>query len=349
MIGKTNQHELAAGGTNLVSSCGATKNPWDPLRMTGGSSGGSAAAVAAGVLPWTLGSDTGGSIRIPSSFCGTVGLKPTTGTLPLDGLLPLAPSLDTPGPIASTVEDTWLLYAVLAGEPLRHPVRDWLLRRPDEPFRIGVPAPFMLETLHPEAAAAVEDAATALASAGMRVEPVDGGGLEDARRTWSAVCFPEFAEAHPDLRDPDRRALIAPSVADWMQRGERMTEEQRVRAARRREEIGRWFRERLALVDALLIPTTPYPAPRADEDLVQLSDDVSVDVGEVGPGFLTCSVNLAGLPAISVPARRTPEGLPVGASLVGGDGGEQTIARIAMRWESVSGYAPLVPEPPAAT
>jgi Asp-tRNA(Asn)/Glu-tRNA(Gln) amidotransferase A subunit family amidase len=348
MVGKMNQHELAAGGTNLVSACGATKNPWDPSRMTGGSSGGSAAAVAAGVLPWTLGSDTGGSIRIPSSFCGTVGLKPTTGALPLDGLVPLAPSLDTPGPIASTVEDAWLLYSVMAREPLRHPVRDWLLRRPDEPFRVGVPTPFMLETLHPEAAAAVEDVAMALASAGMKVEPVAGGGLEDARKAWAGVCFPEFADAHPDLRDPERRALVAPTVSEWLGRGERMTEEQRLQAVRRREEIGRWFRERLALVDALLIPTTPYPAPRADQDVVWLTDDVSVEIAEIGPGYLTCAANLAGLPAINVPARRTPDGLPVGATLVGDEGGEQTIARIAMRWESVSGYVPVVPQLPAA-
>jgi aspartyl-tRNA(Asn)/glutamyl-tRNA(Gln) amidotransferase subunit A len=348
MIGKMNQHELAAGGTNLVSACGEARNPWDPSRMTGGSSGGSAAAVAAGVLPWTLGSDTGGSIRIPSSFCGTVGLKPTTGALPLDGLVPVAPSLDAPGAIASTVEDTWLLYAVMAREPLRHPVRDWLLRRPDEPFRIAVPTPFMLETVHSEVAAAVEDVAAILASSGMRVEPVDGGGLEDARKTWAGVCFPEFAEAHPDLRDPERRALVAPSVADWMVRGERASEEQRHRAALRREEVGRWFRERLALADALLIPTTAYPAPRADQDTVELSDDVSVEVADVGPGYLTCAANLAGLPAINVPARRTPDGLPVGVTLVGDEGGEQIIARIAMRWESVSGYSPAFPQLPAS-
>jgi Asp-tRNA(Asn)/Glu-tRNA(Gln) amidotransferase A subunit family amidase len=127
-----------------------------------------------------------------------------------------------------------------------------------------------------------------------------------------------------------------------------MTEEERLQAGRRREEIGRWFRERLALVDALLIPTTPYPAPHADQDVVWLTDDVSVEVAEVGPGYLTCAANLAGLPAINVPARRTPDGLPVGASLVGADGGEETIARIAMRWESVSGYTPSYPQLPAA-
>ena len=114
MMGKTNQHELAAGGTNLVSACGRTGNPWDPARMTGGSSGGSAAAVAAGVVPWALGSDTGGSIRIPASLCGTFGLKPTTGRLPLEGVMPLAPSMDRPGAMATTVADLQALHALIA-------------------------------------------------------------------------------------------------------------------------------------------------------------------------------------------------------------------------------------------
>jgi Asp-tRNA(Asn)/Glu-tRNA(Gln) amidotransferase A subunit family amidase len=346
MVGKTNQHELAAGGTNLVSACGPTRNPWDAARMTGGSSGGSAAAVAAAVIPWALGSDTGGSIRIPSSFCGTLGLKPTTGVLPLEGLMPLAPSLDTPGPISSTVEDLWLLHSVLAGESPRHPVRDWLLRRPDRPFRIGLPVPFVLDTLHPESATAVADVAVVLESAGAQVKPMDGRGIEDTRDLWARVCYPEFAEAHPALRDPAARARVAPTVAEWLRRGEAMSADERHRAAIRREEIGRWFRERLALVDALLIPTTVYPAPRADQETVELSPDVSVEVARVGPGFLTCAVNLAGLPAISVPARWTPEGLPIGASLVGHDGGEETIARIAMRWEAASGFVPRRPSLP---
>src|SRR5439155_3959477 len=113
-IGKTNQHELAAGGTNLVSACGRTGNPWDPERMTGGSSGGSGAAVAVGIVPFALGSDTGGSIRIPASMCGTLGLKPTTGRLPLEGLMPLAPSMDCPGAMAGTAFDLWELHRLIA-------------------------------------------------------------------------------------------------------------------------------------------------------------------------------------------------------------------------------------------
>src|SRR5437763_166271 len=117
MVGKTNQHELAAGGTNTVSACGAARNPWDASRMTGGSSGGSAAVVAAGVVPIALGSDTGGSIRIPASLCGTFGLKPTSGRFPLDGVMPLAPSMDCPGPMAATAGDLVLALDAMGASP----------------------------------------------------------------------------------------------------------------------------------------------------------------------------------------------------------------------------------------
>jgi aspartyl-tRNA(Asn)/glutamyl-tRNA(Gln) amidotransferase subunit A len=341
IVGKTNQHELAAGGTNLVSACGPTRNPWDPSRMTGGSSGGSASVVASGVVPWSLGSDTGGSIRIPASFCGIVGLKPTNGELSLEGVMPLAPSLDTPGPMGATVADTWVLFEVLAGRNVRHPARDWLLRRPDRPFRVGIPDPYVTEVIHEEVAVALVEAATVLVNAGVEVDPMDGHGLDDARELWSAVCFPEFADAHPALQHPSLRAKVAPSVAVWLERGAAATETDRERAAIRRMEFERWFRERLALVDALLVPTTPYPAPGMDQEFVELAPDLSVDVATVGPGFITCAVNLAGLPAMSLPVSRTGDGMPVGVSLIGRHGEEETVARIAARWEAASGSVPL--------
>jgi aspartyl-tRNA(Asn)/glutamyl-tRNA(Gln) amidotransferase subunit A len=339
-LGKTNQHELAAGGTNLVSACGPTRNPWDPDCMTGGSSGGSASAVASGIVPWSLGSDTGGSIRIPSSFCGIVGLKPTNGALPLDGMMPLAPSLDTPGPMAATVADTWVLFEALAGGGVRRPARDWLLRRPDRPFRVGIPEPYVAEVVHEEVAAALVEAATVLVNAGVEVDPMDGHGIDDARALWTAVCFPEFVDAHPALQHPSARAKVAPSVIDWLDRGAAATEIDRERAGIRRMEFERWFRERLALVDALLVATTPYPPPLAGQEFVELAPDLAVDVASVGPGFMTCAVNLAGLPAISLPVAWTRDGLPVGVSLIGRAGEEETIARIAARWEAASDYRP---------
>ncbi|HEX9410916.1 MAG TPA: amidase [Actinomycetota bacterium] len=341
MIGKTNQHELAAGGTNLPSACGRTGNPWDPERMTGGSSGGSAAAVAAGIVPWALGSDTGGSIRIPASLCGTYGLKPTTARLPLDGMMPLSPSMDCPGTIAQTVADLWEGHRVIAGVPE--------IAAPGEGgYRIGVLDGFLEDVVHEEVMGAVRIAASLLEDhSDVRVERRDGRGVDDARVVWMNVCTPEFAEAHPLLKDPERRRLLSPQVLDWIERGERISPEERAAAARRREEIRRWYLARLEGVDALLVPTTPYPAPRVDEQTVDLGRGRSVDVANVGPGFITCSVNLAGLPAVNVPAGRSSSGMPIGVSLVGHPDGEETLRGLATLWEDASGYRPKRPPMPA--
>jgi aspartyl-tRNA(Asn)/glutamyl-tRNA(Gln) amidotransferase subunit A len=334
IVGKTNQHELAAGGTNLVSACGRPGNPWDPKRMTGGSSGGSAAAVATGIVPWSFGSDTGGSVRIPSSMCGTFGLKPTTGKLSIDGMLPLGPSLDCPGPLASTADDLRLLAGVMMDE-----VQPEASRRA---YRIGLPDGFFAD-VHPETAAVVETTAAVLEAAGNEVRPVDGHGVEDARRVWMDVCTREFTEAHPLLRDPKRRALVAPTVVEWLEHGERLSEDGRIRARVRRAEIGQWFRERLSGLDALLIPTTPYPAPPPQDDEVELLGSGRVRLARIGPGWITCSVNLAGLPALTLPAGRSSDGLPIGVSLVGSDDQEALLLSLASIWQLAAGYEPERP------
>jgi aspartyl-tRNA(Asn)/glutamyl-tRNA(Gln) amidotransferase subunit A len=339
-VGKTNQHELAAGGTNLVSACGRTGNPWDPERMTGGSSGGSGAAVAAGIVPVAVGSDTGGSIRIPASMCGTFGLKPTTGRLPLDGLMPLAPSMDCPGPIAATAEDLTLLFRAMAGPA------DLGAADAPEPRRIALLEGFFGEVVHQEVREAVLATAATFEAAGVKVESIDGRGIDNARSTWMDVCCPEFAEAHPWLENPERRNLVSAQPRDWLERGERLPPEQRAAAARRREDIARWYRSRLSGVDALLVPTTPYPAPRADQAVVDLGDGRSVETDRVGPGFMTSSVNLAGLPALSLPAGRSSDGLPIGVSLVGPDRADEALLLMARLWEEASGYRPSPPPLP---
>jgi Asp-tRNA(Asn)/Glu-tRNA(Gln) amidotransferase A subunit family amidase len=157
------------------------------------------------------------------------------------------------------------------------------------------------------------------------------------------VCCPEFAEAHPALKDPERRKLVSAQPREWLERGERISAERREEAARRRQEIARWFRSRLSGVDALLIPTTPYPAPRADQSTVDLGGGRSVEIDQVGPGFMTSSVNLAGLPALSLPAGRSSDGMPIGVSLVGPDGGDEALLLLARLWEDASGYRPARP------
>lgn len=341
IIGKTNQHELAAGGTNAVSACGRAANPWDPGRITGGSSGGSAAAVAAGVVPLALGSDTGGSVRIPASLCGTFGLKPTTGRITIEGMLPLAPSMDCPGPMASTVADLILLYDARPGpRPGRPRPRGLrrLLRGRRKPFRVGVPDGFFADRVHRDVLDVVSATARTLEGAGVAVEGVDGRGIEDARQVWSRICYPEFAAAHAAARD--RRDLIDPTVVAWMEEGEELSPGDREAAARRRREIAAWFGMRLKRFDALLVPTTPYPAPRAGQETVDLGPAGTVEVARVGPGWLTCSVNLAGLPALNLPAGRSSEGLPIGASLVGRADEEGVLFRLAGLWEQAAGYRP---------
>lgn len=340
MVGKTNQHELAAGGTNLVSACGRTGNPWDPDRMTGGSSGGSGAAVGAGVVPWALGSDTGGSIRIPSSMCGVFGLKPTTGLIPIEGVLPLAPSMDCPGPMAATLEDLYVLYALMADAP--HPNEPPTVA-PPERLRVGVPEGFFADRVHDETLAAVRSAAAALESAGAAVAPADGSGLDNVRAVWMSVCCAEFAAAHPLLRDPERRSMVDPSVLAWLDLGESQTEQLRIHAAEEQERVGRWFRQHLEALDALLIPTTPYPAPRAVQETVDLGKAGTVEVGHVGPGWITCAVNLAGFPALNHPAGRATGGMPIGVSLVAKAGEEDVLFRLAALWTTATGYRAEVP------
>jgi aspartyl-tRNA(Asn)/glutamyl-tRNA(Gln) amidotransferase subunit A len=335
LIGKTNQHELAYGGTNRYSSLGRTNNPWDPGRMTGGSSGGSAAAVAAGVVPWALGSDTGGSIRIPASLCGTFGLKPTTGRLSIDGMLPLAPSMDTPGPIASTAGDLRVLFLFLAGlDPAtRGPASD-----PGR-LRFGILGGYYGAPLHPAARDAVDATASVFASLGAAVERVDGTGIEDARRVWNVVTDDEFLAAHPALEgrwdlvlDPTTRGV--PARVAGRQPGE-------TAAARdRRTEIARWFRGRLEGFDALIVPTTGYPAPGHDQLAWDLGPSGSIEIERVGPGWFTCPVNLAGLPAVSLPAGRSSEGLPVGVSLIGAGGADERLLDLAVLWEEAASYRP---------
>lgn len=344
VIGKTNQHELAAGGTNLASACGPTANPWDPVRITGGSSGGSGASVAAGIVPVALGSDTGGSIRIPASLCGAFGITPTHGALSLEGVMPLAPSMDCPGPLASTAGDLATAFAAMSGSDLvpAPPAGAGVARG-----AVAVARGFFADVVDPQTAATVDRVADELAGAGVRVMGVDGAGLEGIRSVWMTICCVEFDAAHRALRDPAAREQLDPQVRDWLDRGARTTERELADAMRRREDVRRWYRERLAGVDALLLPTTPYAAPRADAADVALAGGRVVDLDRVGPGYLTCSVNLAGLPALNLPAGRSRDGLPIGVSLVGGANAEGTLLDLAAAWERAVEFAPARPPLPS--
>jgi aspartyl-tRNA(Asn)/glutamyl-tRNA(Gln) amidotransferase subunit A len=341
VVAKTNMHELAAGATNLVSACGPTANPWDLTRITGGSSGGSGAAVAAGVVPIALGTDTGGSIRIPSSFCGIGGLKPTHGALPLDGVMPLAPSLDCLGPMAGSVADLRLAWDAMAG-----PDEGGGHEPPPRPARAGVLGGWFLDRIQPEVVEGVRAAALTLERLGVGVEPVDGSGIEDALQVWTDFAWSQFAEVHGHLLDqPD---LIDPLTASYLEHGRSLSGEQRMAARVRAEEIAGWFVERLRGVDVLIAPATPFPAPPADAELVEVRAGVKLGVHRGALSAMTRPISLSGLPALAIPSGLSGDGLPLGIQLVSGRRRERLLIETAdMLGEEDSRFRPMrAPYPP---
>jgi Asp-tRNA(Asn)/Glu-tRNA(Gln) amidotransferase A subunit family amidase len=326
VVGKTNMHELAAGATNLVSACGPTANPWDPSRITGGSSGGSAAALAAGVVPIALGTDTGGSIRIPSSFCGVAGLKPTTGALPLDGVLSLAPSLDCPGPMAGSAADLRLAWEVLSGRGASVPFAAG-------PRRVGVLGGYFADRIHPEVVGGVRATAEALATTGVDVVEVDGHGIEDAPKVWLDIGWVEFYDGHGHLLDtPD---LLDPLTVSYLQHGRGVPPDKRAQARERAREVAAWFQERLRDVDVLIAPSTPFPAPTADAGDVEIREGERLGIHGGATSVLTRPVNLAGLPALATPSGTSREGLPLGAQLIGPRGSEAMLLETATLLETL--------------
>ena len=304
VVGKTNQHELAMGGTNLLSMHGPTHNPFDPARITGGSSGGAAAAVGSGCVPLALGTDTGGSVRNPAMFCGLFGLKPTHGRLPLDGVMALAPSLDCPGPLTMTLEDLELAWWAMSGSEEEG--------RPA--MRIGLLGGFFAGPMHPEIRLALARTVEAFRALGAAIVPLEAADREPEWDAWGDFVSMELVDAHPEL--VERRDLLFERTAGFVTRGAELTPDERQLLGRLPREARTWFEHRFEGVDLLLAPSAPYPAPRADQDEVDLGDGVSLNVHLGGTSLFTRPVNLAGAPALTIPTGRALDGLPVGVQLI---------------------------------
>jgi aspartyl-tRNA(Asn)/glutamyl-tRNA(Gln) amidotransferase subunit A len=341
IVGKTNQHELAAGGTNVVSACGPAHNPWDPARITGGSSGGSGAAVAARVVPLAMGSDTGGSIRIPASFCGVTGLKPTFGRIPLTGVMPLAASMDVAGPLAATAGDAAVAFSVLADEGPRFLTSALEAGRGK---RLGVLGGFFTDRVRPEVLDALDGIRQTLEEAGWSTAAADVGEVGDSPDVWNRLAWVEFAADHEHLlRRPDSLYL---RTRELLELGARATGVDVVRAEQRRREIRAGFLEALRGVDVLLAPATPFPAPPADSKLVEIPGAAPLPVHSGGPAWLTRVINLTGLPALALPCGFTRDGLPLGVQMIGRDGDEGTLLRAGVAIQEATDHHLRVPEPP---
>lgn len=320
-IGKQNLHEFAYGGSSLISAFGPPRNPANPDFITGGSSGGSAAAVASGMCYGAIGTDTAGSVREPAALCGVVGLKPSYGLVSTSGIIPLSLSLDHAGPIARSVEDAAVLLDAITDPPT---TSRKIIKLGIENFVVGIPRGYFFDDLDPEVAAAVEKAVAqigALAAGLCEVNlPVD------ADRTLQA------AEAYAYHRE---RATSSPELyqAETLRRirtGENVSESQYQEALGNLQQARREIAEQFAEINIVVMPTTPIPAAR----IADLMKDPSL----LRPAELlllrnTRPVNVWGLPAISVPCGFTSQGLPIGLQIVGPPGGEAKVLRAAYAYE----------------
>jgi aspartyl-tRNA(Asn)/glutamyl-tRNA(Gln) amidotransferase subunit A len=352
VLGKTNCDEFAMGSSNENSAWHPVHNPRDLSRVPGGSSGGSAAAVAADMAVATLGSDTGGSIRQPASFCGVVGLMPTYGRVSRYGLIAFASSLDRIGPITKTVKDAATVLQVIAGrDPMDStsadvPVPDYLaeLEKPEHGLKLGVPAEYFGEAVDPEVRNAVETAIQKLASLGCEIVPVSLPHTKYAIPTYYIVAT---AEASSNLARFDGvrygyRTKGARNLSEMYRRTREEgfgTEVKRrimlgtyalsagyyeayyLKAQKVRTLLARDFEEAFKKVDAIVTPTSPTAAFKLGE---KVNDPLAMYLADI----FTVTANLVGIPGISVPCGETKEKLPIGLQILGKHFDEGTILRV---------------------
>jgi aspartyl-tRNA(Asn)/glutamyl-tRNA(Gln) amidotransferase subunit A len=310
LIGKANLHEFALGTTNEDSAFGPARHPLDPSRIPGGSSGGSAVSVATNMAHASIGTDTGGSVRIPAAVCGLVGLKPSYGELPLDGVVPLSQTLDHAGPICRSVADASIVFDALCGSPATDP----LTPRPVTGLRLGLLREYFMAALDPQVAAAFEQACARLRDAGVTLEEVSIPHAGDIAPVYLHILLAEAAAYHGKTLD-SRPDDYTPSVRLRFEMGRYVVAEDYVRALRGRSVLTAEVEAALQGRDGLLLPAVAIPATKIGVATVKLATGEE-PIRNVMLR-LTQLFNITGHPAISLPCGRTLEGLPIGAQLVG--------------------------------
>lgn len=346
LIGTTNMHEFAAGITGENPHYGPVRNPWDQERISGGSSSGSAASVAAGLSAGALGTDTAGSVRTPAALCGVVGLKPTYGRISRLGVIPLASSFDTVGTLTSCAWDAAALLDVLAGHDsedlttVAAGVPDYVTEctKPSTGLRVGIPRRYFHENVESE----VEDVfcrfQDKLARVGCTIHSVELQGIEKVYDCWLKIRLAEatafhlrWLESSPEAYGEDIRASL--------ELGREIPAVDYVNAQNLRPGLMQGFSESMSRVDALAVPCTSITAPRIGQKVVDVDGrQIETRLALIG---LTLPFNVVGFPAVSLPAGLS-NGLPVGVQLVAGPFEEAKLLRLASALEELGPY----PEPP---
>ena len=348
LVGKTNMVEFAYGGNAAVSFFGTVHNPWNLDRNPGGSSSGSAAAVAAGLCYGALGSDAAGSIRQPASLCGIVGMKPTYGLVSTRGAIPLSWSCDHVGPMTRTVEDCALMLQAIAGydpadaNSIRATIPDYRagLRQPTSTIRVGVPRAFFFDDLDPEHDAAVKEALAVLKRITARVEDVVLPAPADKQESVRvAVRAAEAYAYHYPIVNKTPELYQAETLIR-VRSGASVTAREYIQGRRDLEHVRRSIASIFDAVDVLVTPTIPIPTIT----LAEMSKDVSTSM-QLGAAYLrnTSPFNVYGMPTISVPCGFTRSGLPIGLQVSGPNGGEAMVFRVAAAYERATEWhkAPL--------
>ena len=339
LLGKTNMHEFAYGVTSNNPHYGPVRNPWDAARIPGGSSGGSAAAVAGGLCFGSIGTDTGGSIRIPAALCGVIGLKPTWGRISCEGIVPLSPALDCAGPLARTVGDVATLTGIVYPRVGREPNMAKLsaLRADARKFCVGIPRQLFFDALSGEVRSAFDAAVRELGRAGVTTKGISLPLLDETEDAGNHIAWTEATLYHQQQGYfPARAAEYGDDVCSRLEMGNKVAAVDYLRAL----EIQRQFFQQLHLalaeadVDAMVFPSTAIEAPRLEQETIR------VGAHEYPARALLLRhnrpANLAGVPAVSVPCGFARSGLPIGLQIMAGVSSEHVLLRIAKVFERLT-------------